>query len=67
MGCHVCAIYPPKSIKVHNFAVVSDCTFIPGLYTSGSVSVSAVAQRAGRASMSGVQDVLAKLRDGSSD
>ena len=67
MGCHVCVIYPPKSIEVHNSAVVSNRTFISGLNTSGGVGVSAVAQHAGRASTSGVQAALDKLRDSSCD
>ena len=70
MDCRVCLIYPPKSFKVHNCAVVSDRTFISCLNTSGGwggVGVSAVALCAGRASMSGVQAAFAKLRDGSWD
>ena len=66
MGCHVCVIYPPKSIKVHNCTVVSDRTFISGLNTLGG-GVSAVAQRASRVITSGLQAGLAKLRDGSCD
>ena len=48
VGCHVCVIYPPKSIKLHNCAVVSDRTFISGLNTSGGggVGISAVARAA---------------------
>ena len=66
----MCAIYPPKSIKIHSCAVVSDRTVISGLNTGGGGGgggVSAVAQRAGRAITSGVQAAMAKLRDGSCD
>ena len=64
----MCVIYPPKSIKIHSCAVVSDRTVISGLNTGGGVGgVSAVAQRAGRAITSGVQAAMAKLRDGSCD
>ena len=66
----MCVIYPPKSIKIHSCAVVSDCTVISGLNTGGGGGgggVSAVAQRAGRAITSGVQAAMAKLRDGSCD
>ena len=35
LGCHVCVIYQPKSIKVHSCAMVSDRTFISGLNTLG--------------------------------
>ena len=66
----MCVIYPPKSIKVHSCAVVSDRTFISGLNSfggggGGGGGVSAVAQRAGRAITSGVQAAMAKFRDGS--
>ena len=66
----MCVIYPPKSIKIHSCAVVSDRTVISGLNTGGGGGgggVSAVAQRAGRAITSGVQAAMAKLRDGSCD
>ena len=64
----MCVIYPPKSIKIHSCAVVSDRTVISGSNTGGGGGgVSAVAQRAGRAITSGVQAAMAKLRDGSCD
>ena len=60
VGCHVCVIYPLKSIKVHNCAVVSDRTFISVLNTSGVEGVSAVVQCVGHVSTSGVQGHVVK-------
>ena len=68
----MCVIYPPKSIKIHSCAVVSDRTVISGLNTGGGGGggggrVGSIAQLAGRAITSGVQAAMAKLRDGSCD